>query len=256
MSRLENKIAVVTGAGGELGIAIARALAREGADLALLDFTGSKEMGEIAAEIRLMGKKALPLSGNLCDPAAVRSLFQEVANRLGPPDILVNNGPGTLGTPGLAEEVTEEDWDKVIDCNLTAAFLCAQAVLPFMEKAGSGSIINISSSAARGYSDFSGPQYVAAKTGLIGLARHLAREFGPKGIRVNALAQGFTQTQEAETRWVTKTEKEKETVLRQIPLRRRAQPEEHAKVVVFLASDESSYVTGATIDVSGGLFTL
>ncbi len=256
MGRLENRIAIITGAGGELGTAIAKALAAEGAHLVLLDFINSKELEGIAAEVRRMGRKALPLSGNLSDPDLVKNLIQEAAERLGPPTIMVNNGPGTLGTPGKAEEVTEADWDLVIDRNLTAAFLCTQAALPFMEKVGSGSIINISSSAARGYSDFSGPQYVAAKMGLIGLARHLAREFGPKGIRANALAQGFTQTQEAETRWKTKTEKEKDALLRQIHLRRRATPAEHARVVVFLASDDSSYVTGATIDVSGGMFTL
>lgn len=224
--------------------------------MALFDFAGSKELEGIAAEIRQMGRKAHPLAGDLCDPAAVKNLMQEVAKDLGPPTILVNSGPGTLGTPSRAEEVSEEDWDIVIDRNLTAAFLCAQAALRYMEKAGAGSIVNISSSAARGYSDFSGPQYVAAKMGLIGLARHLAREFGAKGIRANALAQGFTQTQEAEPRWRTKTEKEKEALLRQIPLRRRASPAEHAKAVVFLASDDSSYITGATIDVSGGMFTL
>lgn len=256
MGRLENKIAVVTGGGGELGMAIAKALAVEGAHLALLDFSDSAELQGIAAEIGQMGRKALARSGNLADPLTVQPLIQEAARRLGPPTILVNNGPGTLGTPGRAEEVTEAQWDMVIARNLTAAFLCAQAVLPFMETAGSGSIVNISSSAARGYSDFSGPQYVAAKMGLIGLARHLAREFGPKGIRANALAQGFTQTQEAETRWSTKTEKEKDALLRHIHLRRRATPAEHARVVVFLASDDSSYVTGATIDVSGGMFTL
>lgn len=168
----------------------------------------------------------------------------------------MNNGSGTLGTPGIAEKVTDEDWEKVIQCNLTAAFLCSQAVLPMMAQIGRGSIINISSSAARGWSDFSGPQYVAAKTGMIGLARHLAREYGPKGIRVNAIAQGFTETQEAEARWQAKSEKERAEVLRQIPLRRRATVMEHARVVVFLASDDSSYVTGATIDVSGGMFTL
>lgn len=256
MGALISRVAVVNGAGGELGNAISKTLAQAGADLALLDFEAGAGMEKLTKEILGMGRKCVALGGDLTRQEEVGKFIREAVDKIGKPGILVNNGPGTLGTPGRAEELAEEDWDRVIQCNLTAAFLCCQAVLPYMEEEERGSIINISSSAARGWSDFSGPQYVAAKSALIGLARHLAREYGPKGIRVNALAQGFTETQEAERRWRAKTDRERDDVLRQIPLRRRASTQEHAQVVLFLASEDSSYITAATLDVSGGMFTI
>jgi NAD(P)-dependent dehydrogenase (short-subunit alcohol dehydrogenase family) len=256
MSRLNGKIAVVTSVGKVPGGTIAKFLAAEGADVALMDSDLGTPMDQVASDIRKMGRQALRLTGNLAVQAQAQKLFKEVCLHLGDPEILVNVGAGTLGTPVTAQEVTENDWNRVIGSNLTATFCSSQAVLSAMERVGHGSIINLAFATGIGGGSSGGPQHVAVKAGVCGLTRHLARELGPKDIRVNALVIGVPQRTEEMISWTTPDKKERHRILQQIPLRRLSSPKEYAQVVVFLASDDSSYITGAEINVTGGMFTV
>ena len=183
-------------------------------------------------------------------------MVQKAIDTFGRIDILVNNAGGALHTPHKLEEVDEKDWDKVVNINLKGAFLCSQAVIAQMRKQGTGGkIVNISALAGRSYATLAGVQYTSAKAGIGGLTRHLAREVGPFGINVNAVAPSVMLTGErVRGLWEAKTEEERKKVIEEIPLRRLAEPREIARVVVFLASDDASYVTGVTLDVNGGRF--
>jgi len=185
----------------------------------------------------------------------VRSFVQEMKRRWGSVDILVNNAGGALNTPYVLEEIQEKDWNLVLDVNLKGAFLCCQAVIPEMVKQRGGVIVNISALAGHWRASLAGVQYTAAKAGVEGLTRQLAYDWGKAGIRVNAVAPTVTMTGDRiQSLWDSKSEDEKKKVLSNIPLGRLGTPEEVASVVVFLASDESSYITGVTIDVSGGRY--
>jgi NAD(P)-dependent dehydrogenase (short-subunit alcohol dehydrogenase family) len=185
----------------------------------------------------------------------INGLVKEVKKRWGSVDILVNNAGGALNTPHVLEEIDEKDWNLVVDVNLKGAFLCSQVAIPEMVKQGGGIIVNISALAGHWRASLAGVQYTAAKAGVEGLTRQLAYDWGKAGIRVNAVAPTVTMTGErVQSLWEAKSEEEKRKVLKDIPLGRLGTPEEVASVVVFLASDESSYITGITIDVSGGRY--
>jgi len=252
--RLLDWNALVTGAGRGMGLAIARALYQEGARVVLIDID-EKAVAEAAQQLdakreRVMGKKV-----DVTNKAAVSRLVKEVKNLWGGVDILVNNAGGALNTPYTLEEIEEKDWNLVVDVNLKGTFLCCQAVIPEMVKQGRGSIVNISALAGHWRASLAGVQYTAAKAGVEGLTRQLAYDWGKFGIRVNAVAPTVTLTGErVQGLWESKSEEEKKKVLSAIPLGRLGTPEEVASVVVFLASDESSYITGITIDVSGGRY--
>ena len=252
--RLLDRNALVTGAGRGMGLAIARALYQEGARVVLIDIDG-KAVAEAAQKLdakreRVTGKKV-----DVTNKAAVFRLVKEVKNLWGGVDILVNNAGGALNTPYVLEEIEEKDWNLVVDVNLKGAFLYCQAVIPEMVKQGRGSIVNISALAGHWRASLAGVQYTAAKAGVEGLTRQLAYDWGKFGIRVNAVAPTVTLTGErVQGLWESKSEEEKKKVLSAIPLGRLGTPEEVASVVVFLASDESSYITGITIDVSGGRY--
>lgn len=253
-NRLQDRTAIVTGAARGMGRAIAQAMAQEGAHVVINDVDPEETM-RTAEWFKEKNWVAHGVVADISQPVAVRSLVNETMARFGSVEILVNNAGGALRTPRPTGEVQEKDWELVVNVNLKGAFLCCQAVIPYMVKQGRGSIVNISALAGRWVASLAGPQYTAAKAGLQGLTRHLAMEFGPIGIRVNAVAPGITLTGErVENLWNQRTEDEKARTLASIPLRRLARPEEIASVVVFLASDESSYITGATIDVNGGRF--
>ena len=253
-NRLLDRIALVTGAGRGMGLAIARALYQEGARAVLID-VDEKAVAEAAQQLdakreRVTGKKV-----DVTDKAAVSRLVKEVKNLWGSVDILVNNAGGALNTPYILEEIEEKDWNLVVDVNLKGTFLCCQAVIPEMVKQGRGAIVNISALAGHWRASLAGVQYTAAKAGLEGLTRQLAYDWGKFGIRVNAVAPTVTLTGErVQGLWESKSEEEKKKVLSAIPLGRLGTPGEVASVVVFLASDESSYITGITIDVSGGRY--
>ena len=252
--RLQDKNAIVTGGARGMGFAIARAIYREGARVAILDIDekGAAEAGKQLDETqdRIIGRKI-----DVTQRSDVLSFVQEMKRRWGSIDILVNNAGGALNTPYALEEIEEKDWNLVVDVNLKGAFLCCQAVIPEMVKQRGGVIVNISALAGHWRASLAGVQYTAAKAGVEGLTRQLAYDWGKAGIRVNAVAPTVTMTGDRiQSLWDNKSEEEKKKVLSNIPLGRLGTPEEVASVVVFLASDESSYITGITIDVSGGRY--
>ena len=253
-NRLENRVSIVTGAARGMGFAIARALYDEGARVVVVDI--DEQAITKAAEAldpdsaRVLGRKV-----DVTSKEQVQNLTREVVSTWGGVDILVNNAGGALFTPHILEEVQEKDWNLVVDVNLKGAFLFCQAVIPAMQKRGAGAIVNISALAAHWRASLAGVQYTAAKAGVEGLTRQLAYDWGKSGIRVNAVAPTVTLTGDrVEALWESKSEEEKNKVLSAIPLGRMSTPAEVAAVVVFLACDESSYVTGITIDVSGGRY--
>jgi 3-oxoacyl-[acyl-carrier protein] reductase len=252
--RLLDRNAIVTGSGRGMGLAIARALYQEGARVVLIDID-EKSVTEAAQQLdgkyeRVMGRKV-----DVTNKAEVARLVKEMKSLWGRVDILVNNAGGALNTPYALEEIAEKDWNLVVDVNLKGTFLCCQAVIPEMVKQGRGSIVNISALAGHWRASLAGVQYTAAKAGVEGLTRQLAYDWGKFGIRVNGVAPTVTLTGErVQGLWESKSEEEKKKVLSAIPLGRLGTPEEVASAVVFLASDESSYITGITIDVSGGRY--
>jgi NAD(P)-dependent dehydrogenase (short-subunit alcohol dehydrogenase family) len=237
-----------------MGLAIAKALYQEGSRVAILD-VDEKGVAEAAKQLdekqdRVIGRKI-----DVTQRSDVQSFVREMKRLWGRVDILVNNAGGALNTPYVLEEIEEKDWNLVLDVNLKGAFLCCQAVIPEMVKQRGGVIVNISALAGHWRASLAGVQYTAAKAGVEGLTRQLAYDWGKAGIRVNAVAPTVTMTGDRiQLLWDNKSEEEKKKILSNIPLGRLGTPEEVASVVVFLASDESSYITGITIDVSGGRY--
>jgi NAD(P)-dependent dehydrogenase (short-subunit alcohol dehydrogenase family) len=246
--RLEGKVALVTGAQQGIGRAIAVALGRDGADVGVNFLDDASAAEGVAREIRGLGRRAVTVQGDVSRAASVESMVKTVVDALGPPDVLVNNA-GVFPRAAFLE-LPEREWDHVLGINLKGSFLCAQAVARALVAAGRpGAIVNISSSAVRG--DPRGVHYSSSKAGVVGLTRAMALALAPHRIRVNAIAPGLTDT--AQPRYGN-TEEQIAERAREIPLGRIAQPEEIAKVAVFLASAESGWVTGELIHVNGGFY--
>ena len=244
---LSGEVAVVTGGafGRGLGQAIARLYAEQGARVAVTDINGQGAQ-KLADSLGSMHR------GYRCDVSKrseVEALFSQIEQDLGPPSILVNNA-GITQPKGISE-ITEADYDAVLDVNLRGTFLCSKVVIPDMRRLGRGSIICISSvSAKRGGGIFGGPHYSASKAGILGLARAMARELAPEGIRVNAVAPGLIDTD------ITKgklSDEQLADVLKSIPMGRLGQPIDVARACLFFASSLSEYVTGEVMDVNGGM---
>jgi NAD(P)-dependent dehydrogenase (short-subunit alcohol dehydrogenase family) len=249
---LKDRVALVTGASRGIGAATAEVLAVRGTRVAVCART-VPDLDKLAARIKETGGQALVLSCDVLDLAQIEGTIRRVIEEWGRLDILVNNAG--LGTPTMpVEEIAPEDWDRTLALNLKSAFLCVRAAAPAMKRQGYGRIVNVSSFAGRNYSRISGPQYGAAKAGLQGFTKHMAVELGPYGICVNAVAPSITLTDRVKAKWEGRSEEERRTILSGIPLRRLAQPEEVAKVIAFLASDDASYVNGVCIDVNGGSY--
>ena len=252
--RLIDTRAIITGAARGMGLAIAEALYREGARTVLVD-VDEKGVMEAARHLDSGQGRAIGKKVDVTNKADVRALVEEVKERWAGIDLLVNNAGGALNTPHRLEEIEDEDWDLVIDVNLKGAFLCSQAVIPEMAKQGRGVIVNMSALAGHWRASLAGVQYTAAKAGIEGLTRQLAYDWGKSGIRVNAVAPTVTLTGDRiQGLWDAKSEAEKKKVLSEIPLGRLCTMQDVASTVIFLASDESSYITGITIDVSGGRY--
>ena len=246
--RLSGKVALVTGAQQGIGRAIAIALAHDGADVGVNFLDDASAAEGVAGEIRGLGRRAVTVQGDVSRAASVESMVKTVVDALGPPDVLVNNA-GVFPRAAFLE-LPEREWDHVLGINLKGSFLCAQAVARALVAAGRpGAIVNISSSAVRG--DPRGVHYSSSKAGVVGLTRAMALALAPHRIRVNAIAPGLTDT--AQPRYGN-TEEQIAERAREIPLGRIAQPEEIAKVAVFLASAESGWVTGELIHVNGGFY--
>lgn len=246
--RLSRRVALVTGAQQGIGRAIAVAMAREGADVGInfLDDPGAAD--RVAGEVRGLGRKAVTVRGDVAQRKDVEAMVAAVTAALGPPDILVNNAGVFPRSEFL--ELPEREWDHVLGVNLKGGFLCAQAIARAMVAAGRpGAIINISSSAIRG--DARGVHYSASKAGVLGLTRAMALALAPHRIRVNAIAPGLTDTQQPRD---GNTEAQIVARALEIPLGRMAQPEEIARVAVFLASDDAGWITGELIHANGGAY--
>ncbi len=245
MKRLENKIAVITGGADGIGRAGAIKFAAEGASVIIWDMNEEKGMLTVA-EIEQAGGKAFFAKVNTASYSEVEAASKDAAARFGRIDILINNAGITRDAS--IRKMTSEQWQQVIDVNLTGVFNCAKCVSAVMLEKGYGRIINTSSVVAL-YGNFGQTNYVAAKAGVIGMTKTLARELGRKGITVNAVAPGFILTD--------MVKKMPENVLKameeKVPLGRLGNPEEIASAYLFLASDEAAYINGATLSVDGGI---
>lgn len=243
---LKGKVAIITGSGRGIGKAIAMKLAENGADIVINDIPGSDYADDTKKEIEALGVKAIVVRGDVRKTEDVENLVSETMNAFGRIDILVNNAGITRD--GLMLRMSEEDWDLVLDINLKGAFNCIKAVARPMMKQRCGSIINIAS--VVGVMGNAGQaNYTASKAGLIGLTKTVAKEFSSRNIRANAVAPGFIESHMTDVL----TEEVKNQYFDAIPLSRFGKVEDVAKAVLFLASDLSSYITGQTINVDGGL---
>ena len=244
--RLEGKVALVTGASRGIGREIALELAREGASVAV-NYAGSESKAlEVVDEIKAMGRDAFAIQADVSNSESVTDMTKETIERFGKVDILVNNAGITKDN--LLMRMKESEWDDVININLKGVFLCTKAVTRQMMKQRSGRIINISSIV--GVSGNPGQaNYVAAKSGVIGLTKTTAKELSSRGITVNAVAPGFITTDMTDKL----NEDVKTEMLKQIPLARLGEPKDIARTVVFLASEDSAYMTGQTLHVDGGM---
>ncbi|WP_077211490.1 3-oxoacyl-[acyl-carrier-protein] reductase [Bacillus dakarensis] len=244
--KLQGKNALVTGASRGIGREIAIELARQGANVAV-NFSGSEQSAnEVVEEIRSIGCKAFAIQANVADSDSVTEMVKKTIEQFGTIDILVNNAGITRDN--LLMRMKEDEWDAVIDTNLKGVFLCTKAVTRQMMKQRSGRIINISSIV--GVSGNPGQaNYVAAKAGVIGLTKTTAKELATRGITVNAVAPGFITTDMTDKL----SEDLKAEMLKQIPLGSLGEPKDIANAVVFLASDDSRYMTGQTLHIDGGM---
>jgi len=250
---LRGKIAVVTGAAHGIGKACALALAEEGANMALLDLDdpASDAVADVEQAARSAGVESAYWQADITSPEQVRNAMAGIQSRFGAVDILVNNA-GKGRAPAPLEEITDDVWNEVVALNLTGAMLCARAVVGGMKRKGWGRIVNMSSIAARGRGESPNISYASAKAGLLGFTQQLALEVGRYGVTVNAVAPGGILSGRVVARWAAKSEAEKARTTDAIPLRRIGQPQEVARAVVFLASNDASYITGITLDVNGG----
>jgi 3-oxoacyl-[acyl-carrier protein] reductase len=246
MKLLEGKVAIVTGAARGIGKAIAIGLAKEGCDVAFTDLFYDENAQATEKELTELGVKAKGFASDASSFDDTDKVVAEIHKEFGRIDVLVNNAGITMDT--LLMRMSEEQWDKVINVNLKSVFNFTKAVQRTMLKQRSGSIINMSS--VVGVSGNAGQaNYSASKAGMIGFTKSVAKELGPRNIRCNAIAPGFIITEMTDKL----SEEVKEQWAAQIPLRRGGTPEDVAKTTVYLASDLSSYVTGQTIHVCGGM---
>jgi 3-oxoacyl-[acyl-carrier protein] reductase len=244
--RLHDRVALITGAARGIGLGIARVFAREGARLALIDLDAAG-VQQAQAQVEAEGGEALAFPLDVTDGAGGRAVIADLLARWGRVDILVNNAGIYEILP--FEEIDEARWDRVMAVNLKGAFLCSQAVVAPMKAQGWGRIINVASSAGKTGGTLAGAHYSVSKAGLICLTKQLARELGPHGITVNAVAPGRIDTPMIQAA----TEAENEEFRRRTPLGRLGTPEDVAAAVLFLASEEASFITGEILDVNGGL---
>lgn len=246
MIDLDGKTALVTGSAQGIGRAIVTCLARYGAKVAVADINVDKAE-ETASEINSGGGKAMAVRIDVTDNKSVEVCFSKVIRDFSHLDILVNNA-GLLHDAFILD-VDEQSWDRLLDTNLKGAFLCDKAVIPHMMDRKYGRIIHVSSIGGKSGFPLASVSYAASKAGMFGLAKQLAKQVAAYNITVNSVAPGTTETPLINHR----SKEQREFIIRNIPLGRMGKPEDTAESVAFLASDKAGFITGATIDVCGGL---
>lgn len=245
MTRLQNKVSLITGAAQGIGLATALKFAREGATVVVCDIN-PQAVDAAVALCQAEGATAQGFVMDVTQRPMVDSVVAQVMAAFGRIDVLVNNAGITQDA--RLQKMTLEQFDRVIEVNLRGVFHCSQAVADIMVAQGSGAILN-ASSVVGVYGNFGQTNYAATKFGVIGFTKTWSRELGPKGVRVNAVAPGFVSTPILQTI----PEKVLAEMAQRVPMRRLGQPEEIANVYAFLASDEASYINGVVLEVAGGL---
>lgn len=237
------RVVLITGASRGLGRATAERFLERGAQVAV----NVRTPGRAETLAQELGSNSHPAPGDIGSAPVVRTLVADVVQRFGRLDILVNNAAIASGT--RIEQLSEDEWRATIDTNLTAAFLCIQAVVPAMKSQGHGRIINVSSLAGRSVSKLGGAHYTASKAGMLGLTRAAAKELGVHGITVNAVCPGLFDT---ELTHANASQERLDAVSQNFPIARLGKPEEVAELICFLASESAGYITGASFDINGG----
>jgi NAD(P)-dependent dehydrogenase (short-subunit alcohol dehydrogenase family) len=261
--RFAGRIALVTGAASGIGRATALRLASEGAAVAAVDLNGGGAT-DTAKQIREAGGNARDFQCDVSSSGAVNALAESVEKDLGPVDVLANvaGAADAAGLEGIAG-VDDRRWNLVLSVNLSGPFYLCRAIIPVMAERGRGAVVNVSSLAGRSKSATAGIAYSSSKAGLLGLTRHLAFDYGPRGVRVNAICPGGVDTPmlRAGGAGAASSEEERQARIARtaayayfMPIKRISTPDEQAAAIAFLASDEASYINGVSLDVNGGLF--
>ena len=243
---LAGRTALVTGAARGMGRAISLELAARGARLFVNDLRAGDLVG-VLGDLREFSAEPVGVPGDVTKSADVRAVFEMVAESGGVPDIVVNNAGALRGTP--VTDISEAEWDLVVGVNLKGTFLVSQRAIGPMRAAGWGRIVNLSSTAGKNVSTIGGAHYTAAKAGILGLTRHLAKEVAADGITVNAVCPGLIDTDMVRG---TITPDAIDRYARSFPISRLGRPQEVAGLVAFLCSDDAGYITGASMDINGG----
>jgi NAD(P)-dependent dehydrogenase (short-subunit alcohol dehydrogenase family) len=246
--RFKDKVALITAVGSGIGRATADIMAAEGAVIVGVD-NDERRLAMAMEAINMSGGRAIGRPTNALDEAQVNEVVAWAVKQYGSMDILVN----AVGGSTIMDELTFDDWQKLIAFNLSGTFLFCHAVIPLMKQRKSGKIVNLASIAGRGLSVASSGAYATAKGGIIALTKKLSLELGPFGINVNAIAPSRTLTERIRPRFNQQSPEDQAAEIERVPLRRMAEASDQAKVICFLASSDADYVTGLTIDVTGGL---
>jgi len=252
--RFQGQVALISAAGAGIGRATALIIAREGGTVVGVD-VDPVALDRLTADVAGAGGRALALQADALDAAAVEGVVRRAVDAYGRIDILVNavGGSTIVSRPAATlDELSLEEWQALLHFNLTATFLLSHAVVPVMKRQGAGKIVNLASIAGRGVSQSSSSAYATAKGGIIALTRKLAFEFGPHGVTVNAIAPSLTLSERIRPHWDRRSADAQAAEIRRTPLGRVATPEDQARVICFLASSDADFVTGVTIDVTGG----
>lgn len=253
MERFASKVALITGSTEGIGFAAAREIVLEGGTV-VINGRDPDKLSQALDRFETDGVTAVRgVRGDVTESDTIERAIALCLEEFGRLDILINNAGGGTNTRWI-EDIEGWDWERTVDVNLKSVFAFCQAAVPIMREQRYGRIVNVSSVAGRHKGRLSGPQYAASKAGVHGLTRHLAWDLAEFGITVNAIAPGIVMTDRALKKWDSRSQQDRALMLSQIPLKRFARPDEIAKAIAFLASDDASYITGIALDVNGGSY--